>query len=109
MDSWITEHWSDFVYWLFILIVSSVGGKIVKELKHTRADFAYIKNGILATLKDRLYQGCQHFIKQGWCTVDDLESMECIYKSYHELGGNGTGTNLFERMKHLELRDKEDN
>lgn len=109
MDSWIAEHWSDFVYWLFILILSSVGGKIVKELKHTQADFTSIKNGILATLKDRLYQGCRHFIKQGWCTVDDLESMEYIYKSYHELGGNGIGTNLFERMKHLELRDKEDN
>lgn len=56
-------------------------------------------------LHDRLYQLCQHYIAQGEIDVDGLENLTHIYKVYHEgLGGNGTGTELYNRTVRLPLK-----
>ena len=42
---------------------------------------------------------------QGWCTLEDKEYAERTYIAYHELGGNGTGTVLYEDIMALPIKD----
>lgn len=59
--------------------------------------------GILALLHDRVYDICAECISRGYITQDELRNVGYLYKAYHALGGNGTGTALYERAKELPL------
>ena len=63
-----------------------------------------VKDGILAILHDRLYQLCQYYLAQGAITPNALKNVEYLYRSYHSLGGNGTGTELYTRVTQLPLK-----
>lgn len=41
---------------------------------------------------------------QNYITVGELEYISEVYQIYHNLGGNGTGTLLYESLKELEIR-----
>lgn len=82
---------------------------IVEELNRTpklkRDLIMKIKDGLLAILHDRLYQACTHYIEIGHIDLPGLKNVEYLYKSYHALGGNGTGTELYTRAKALPIRE----
>lgn len=61
--------------------------------------------GLLAIMHDRLYQACTYYSQQGWINASGLKNLEYLYQSYHALGGNGTGTELYNRAKALPIRD----
>ena len=54
-------------------------------------------------LHDRLYNACEHALKIGKISVYSLDNIEHLYQEYHRLGGNGTGTELFTRVKNLPI------
>lgn len=64
-----------------------------------------MKEANLALLHDRLYQGCKHYIAQGHIDVDSLKNIEYLYRAYHALGGNGTGTELYTRVQKLPIKE----
>ena len=59
----------------------------------------------LALLHNQLYESCTHHLAAGIITIDDLDNLKCVYDAYHALGGNGTGTQLYERCKALRLKE----
>lgn len=112
----------DFIrqYWLQTLFTAMVSGLTISvrhlynKLKKDREDRELrfeeeskeqklIKEGVLAILHDRLYQSCQFHIHKKSITVADLDNLEYLYRSYHDLGGNGTGTELYNRCKRLPI------
>ena len=50
-------------------------------------------------------QACTHYIEIGHIDLPGLKNVEYLYKSYHALGGNGTGTELYTRAKALPIRE----
>lgn len=76
-----------------------------KEEEERWAEQEALKEGVLALLHDRLYQGCRYHIHNGEITDEEMKNMEYLYKGYHALGGNGTGTELYERIKKLPLKE----
>ena len=44
-------------------------------------------------------------IAQGSIDTDGLRNLEYLYRSYHALGGNGTGTELYNRAKALQIKN----
>lgn len=75
--------------------------KIAAKLKEQEK----MKEGILAILHDRLYQACRFYLAQGFIDVDSMKNVEYLYTSYHDLGGNGTGTELYNRVKALPIKE----
>lgn len=71
---------------------------MVKEQK-------YLHDGVLAMLHDRLYLICTHYIKMGYIDTDGLDNVGVIYRAYHGLKGNGTGTNLYKRICALPIKE----
>lgn len=103
--TYIQAHW---VAWLFAAISSALvaGYKILSaRIKMYRKEQAALKEGVLALLHDRLYQGCRYHIHNGAIADDEMKNMEYLYNGYHALGGNGTGTELYERIKKLPLKE----
>ena len=60
-----------------------------------------LKAGMMALLHDSIYRECGECEGKQFATVDDLKNIEYLYGPYHALGGNGTGTVLYERIKKL--------
>lgn len=95
--SYISAHWTEWS----IGLLGLGWGYLVKKV----TEYKTIKDGLLAIMHDRLYQSCTYYIKQGHIDTGGLKNLEYLYKSYHALGGNGTGTELYTRAKALPIRD----
>lgn len=81
--------------------------RLTKRIKAQEEERKAIKEGLLAILHDRMYQACQHFMAQGSIDASGLKNVEYLYKSYHALGGNGTGTELYRRVMALPIRQED--
>lgn len=95
--SYISAHWTEWA----IGLLGLGWGYLVKKV----TEYKTIKDGLLAIMHDRMYQSCTYYIKQGHIDMGGLKNLEYLYKSYHALGGNGTGTELYNRAKALPIRD----
>lgn len=102
----IKEYWLEFAFTLIITFLSFLIKRLYGKLKHELTTQKLLKEGMLAMLHDRLYQLCANYIERKSITVDELENLEYLYKSYHNLGGNGTGTALFNRCKNLKITNQ---
>lgn len=100
-ETFILEHVGELAFTLLGAAVGFLWKKLmdmVKEQKH-------LHDGVLAMLHDRLYQSCTFYMKEGWINTAGLNNIGIIYKAYHGLGGNGTGTNLYERACALPIKE----
>lgn len=100
-ESFILTHLNEIVS----ILVAGIMGWMSKTLWATIQDQKALKKGVKAMLHDRLYQSCRYYIQQGYVDSEGLTNVGLVYEAYHELKGNGTGTNLYERMKALPLRE----
>jgi len=93
------QYWLEVVFGLAITILSFVVGTVKKKLEEQEA----IKNGLIAILHDRLFQSGMYFINKREIGLSELKNIEKLYEAYHELGGNGTGTEIYERVMDLKI------
>ena len=105
MQQFFLEHIAEVVFTAFTGLLAAAYRSLSKRIKEQEEERKAVKQGLLAILHDRLYQACLHYISQGWIDDDGLKNLEYLYRSYHKLGGNGTGTELYNRAKALPIRD----
>lgn len=72
-----------------------------KRQKTQQDEQTAIKDGLLALMHDRIYSCYAECKIKRYATIDDIKNLECLYRPYHTLGGNGTGTELYERIKSM--------
>ena len=60
-----------------------------------------MEDGLKGLLHDRISERYHECELKGFADVRDRENMEILYDSYHTLGGNGTGTDLYNKMREL--------
>ena len=94
---YIHSNWVAGVFGLIALALSKGHLKLSKQMQTDRARTNAINAGVLALLHDRLYQACTFYLKRGYCSVDDRDNLEYMFKPYKTLGGNGTGEELYNR------------
>jgi len=99
MKEFAMQYWLEFIFGIVISGLTFCYNRLAKKFKDQEA----IKEGIIAILHDRLFQSGMNFIEKGEITLSALENFEGIYNAYHSLGGNGTGTEIYERVKELPL------
>lgn len=89
---------------LFALIFRS----LKKSREQTEARLKNLEYANVALLHDRIYGQCTTFISQGYIVIDDLENLDYLWRGYHQLGGNGTGELLYNKVKNLPIRTEEE-
>jgi len=99
LKEFIVRYW---VQELFALIIALMTW-MLKKMRERQKESCIRKEAMLALLHDRLYRSCSYFLSQGYCPVDDRENLECLYKPYKALGGNGTGENLYHKCMELPI------
>ena len=80
-----------------------------KKDKVNPSDIFLMKEAIVAMLHDRLYQACRFYLSKGEIDEDGYANLETLYKTYHGLGGNSTGTELYNRASKLKIVESIDN
>lgn len=101
MLEFIVKYWLEFFFSGVLALLGAGYRKLNLKLKEQ----GKMKEGILAILHDRLYQVCRFYIHQGWIDVESMKNVEYLYDSYHDLGGNGTGTELYNRVNFLPIKE----
>ena len=104
MQQFILQHIGELLFTGISGILAAAYRRLSKRIKEQEQERQAIKTGLLAILHDRLYQACQFYIAQGYVDMAGLKNVEYLYRSYHALGGNGTGTELYSRVKALPIR-----
>lgn len=105
MKDWIAKYWVDAACGVVLSVLVGCYRRLSKRLRSKIAEDAAIKEGQLALLHDRIYQECTSCIATESITVSQMRNLEYLYRAYHALGGNGTGTELYNRAKALEIRE----
>ena len=80
--------------WSFLLYLAQKRDQ--KKDIHTRAE--------LVLLHDAVYNNCQKAIHRGYTTVMELDNITELYNVYSEMGGNGTGKQLYDRASQLPIK-----
>ena len=63
-----------------------------------------VRTAVMVMLHDRLYQACHYYIGRGEIDEDGFDNVTALYTAYHNLGGNSTGTRLYEQVKSLPIK-----
>ena len=79
--------------------------RVVRKARAREEEYRAIRDGQLALLHDRIYQECTSCITAESITVSQMRNLEYLYTAYHALGGNGTGTELYNRARALEIKE----
>ena len=94
---YIHSHWVAGVFSVIALALSKGYLRLSKQMMADRARTNAINAGVLALLHDRLYQACSFYLKRKYCTLEDRDNLEYMFRPYKALGGNGTGEDLYNR------------
>lgn len=70
-----------------------------KELVDRRLKSVEFAN--LAILHNKIYRQCAEHLDAGFISIDDLDDLEYLFNAYKNLGGNGTGETLYNKVKNL--------
>lgn len=90
----ILENWIE----IFCAGVASfAAGTLAWVIQRFRA----LTIAVRANGHDRLFRYGQFYIETNQITFEEMETLTEIYQGYHGLGGNGTGTEIYEKCKEL--------
>ncbi|MDO4301798.1 MAG: hypothetical protein Q4D26_10455 [Clostridia bacterium] len=97
----IKQYWIEFIFAVFTgflgLCYKSLKKELLKRVKEQEA----VKQGVVALLRQALYDSYNKWSERGYCPIYAMEVSKRIYEQYHALGGNDVGTELYERLKEL--------
>lgn len=99
--AWIIRYWLGALFGVLTGAMGWAFHHLRSRQNAQEIEQAAIKEGMLALLHDRIYSIYQGCSRKGYAAVDDIKNLEYLYRPYHTLGGNGTGTELFERVKKM--------
>lgn len=85
-------------------LMGAVAISIFNYIKSKSSSNRLIKEGVLAILHNKIYTLGKQYIEQKYISLEDMKDFEYLYDAYHNLGGNGTGTEIYERVKNLSIR-----
>ena len=103
MTEWIKQYWVQAAFGAVLAGLTGALRWIYARTKREFADQKNIKAGVLALLHSELRRVCKYHISNREITIDELDNVKYLYESYHALGGNGTGTELYTRCKSLPI------
>lgn len=105
----IQQYWIELVFATFTgflgLCYRSLKKELIKRVKEQEA----VKEGVVALLRQALYDAYNKWSERGYCPIYAMEVAKRIYEQYHALGGNDVGTELYERLKELPTEQPENN
>lgn len=101
MLDFVLKYWLEVVFAAIVAVTTAGYKKLSTRLKSQVEKQDAVGLGVQALLRDRIIQAYNHYHEKGYCPIYALENVQSMYTQYHALGGNGTITELVERMKEM--------
>lgn len=87
------------------IVVTSFCGYLVWWLQKHSNNRDAERDGIKLLLRSTMKQYYNEYKDNGKISSSDYTEFEEMYNAYHNLGGNGTATKWFNKIKELEIDD----
>lgn len=92
----ILQYWIDYLFGLIILFLAFICRRMWSKFNTIKKENDGIKHGVKALLHNEIIKMGRDSIAQEYCTPEEFEEFDYLYKPYHEdLNGNGSA----ERMR----------
>ena len=88
------------------IILTALMGYIVWILKRQKKDRDANSRGTMLLLRVQIIEYHDKYVREGKIPSYAYENFDEMYRAYHELGGNGMITKMYEEVKELHLREK---
>lgn len=88
------------------IVLTALMGYIVWMLKHQKKDRDANSKGTMLLLRVQIIEYHDKYIREGKIPSYAYENFDEMYQAYHELGGNGMITKMYEEVQELHLREK---
>ena len=85
--------------------VGGVCGWLLKSHRKEEARDRAMEMGLRTLLRAELLEIHAKYVPLGHIPVAVMEEADRVYQAYHSLGGNGTGTKIYEELKALPTVD----
>jgi len=112
MREWTQTHIAESLFTLISGAIILWCKNLSNKIKERKLEQEALKSGLLAILHDRLFQLCNYYLALGYIPVDKseeiLDNTKIVYDAYHNLGGNGTGTAIYEKFLKLHVKKEVD-
>lgn len=90
---------SELIGYVITGLVGAAACYVYIKLKVIMREIAAIKTGLTCELKAQIVEMHRRYVVVGEpCPVSETERMDETYHAYHDLGGNGTGTRLWQQF-----------
>lgn len=88
-----------------LTLVSGACGWLLKSHKREAARDRAMETGLRTLLRAELLEIHAKYRPLGDIPLEVMEEADRVYQAYHSLGGNGTGTKVYEELKALPTVD----
>ena len=105
MKDVVVKYTAEMIYGLIVAGFALAYNNLRKRVQRQVADQKALKEGTLALLRSEIIRNYDRYIGQGWIPIYAMENVCCLYKAYHDLGGNGTMTKLVEELRDLSSKE----
>jgi hypothetical protein len=87
------------------IALTSLSSYLVWYLQHQRKHKDCVQVALRQLLRSELRQRYNVYTERQSVTPEELDDVTDLYETYHGLGGNGTGTHMYEIIKNLPLKE----
>lgn len=90
--------------WIVTTLLAAVLGYLIAKIKSISKTDHAMQGGMRSIMRRELkIMHRQHVIKGEPISIDDKDEASEIYSAYHDLGGNGTGTHMYNEIMELPI------
>lgn len=90
--------------WIVTTVLAAIVSYLAARIKYTAKEDVAMKSGMRSMLRRELkIMHRQHVINGSPVSIDDKDEATEIYTAYHDLGGNGTGTRIYNEIMELPI------
>lgn len=97
----ITEHLVEILFTGIAAMLGIAYKVLATRIKRMHAEDQAQRNGICSLLRNGIIDVYNRYTERGHIPIYALENVERMYDAYHGLGGNGTVTELVNRLREL--------
>lgn len=97
---------NDIVQVVVSVVVTAIVTMAITYVKTVRSSVRSIKDGVLSLLRAELIRSHDKYCKKNYCPLYAKEALEKAYNAYHNLGGNGAMTRIYEEIIELPTEPK---
>lgn len=99
---------NDIVKIVITAIVSAAVTSAVTYAGIVKQAVKSLKDGLLSLLKAEIIRSHDKYTRKGFCPIYAKDALEKAYTAYHNLGGNGAMTRLYEDIIDLPIEEAND-